>query len=75
VLVSVRLAGRPAALHRPLWSPAPATLAVRLHRARKALKQRLVEMCLTCPEHGFMDCGCDTARWAELLRATAAAKG
>jgi len=48
-----------------------ANLAVRLHRARQALKQRLVEMCLTCPEHGFMDCGCDTARRAELLRAAA----
>ena len=53
----------------------PATLAVRLHRARSVLKQRLVEMCLTCPEHGFMDCGCDTARRSELLRAAAAAKG
>ena len=52
-----------------------ATLAVRLHRARNALKQRLVEMCLTCPEHGFMDCGCDTARRSELLRAAASAKG
>lgn len=53
----------------------PSTLAVRLHRARKALKQRLVEMCLTCPEHGFMDCGCDTARRAGLLSAAAAEKG
>lgn len=44
-------------------------LAVRLHRARAALKQRLVEMCLTCPEHGFMDCGCDAARRSELMRA------
>lgn len=51
-----------------------ATLAVRLHRARAILKQRLVEMCMTCPEHGFMDCGCDTARRSALLRA-AAAKG
>lgn len=52
----------------------PATLALRLHRARNALKQRLTEMCLTCPEHGFMDCDCDTVRWPELLRATAAEK-
>lgn len=51
-----------------------ANLAVRLHRARQALKQRLVEMCLTCPEHGFMDCGCDAARRAELLRAAEAEK-
>lgn len=47
------------------------TLAVRLHRARAILKQRLIEMCLTCPEHGFMDCGCDTARQSALLRAAA----
>lgn len=52
----------------------PATLAVRLHRARNALRQRLIEMCLTCPEHGFMDCGCDAARRAELFRAAAEAK-
>ncbi|WP_054005342.1 RNA polymerase sigma factor [Cypionkella psychrotolerans] len=52
-----------------------ATLTVRLHRARSALKKRLVEMCLTCPEHGFMDCGCDTARQSELLRAAASARG
>ncbi|MES2145238.1 MAG: RNA polymerase sigma factor [Pseudomonadota bacterium] len=51
-----------------------ATLAVRLHRARTALKKRLVEMCLTCPEHGFLDCGCDAARRADLLRAAAEAK-
>ncbi len=48
-------------------------LTVRLHRARQKLKQRLIEMCLTCPEHGFMDCGCDKARRSELLRAAAAA--
>lgn len=49
-----------------------ANLAVRLHRARQSLKQRLVEMCLTCPEHGFLDCGCDSARRAELRRQAAA---
>lgn len=38
------------------------TLAVRLHRARKALRGLLVAQCLTCPEHGFLDCGCDRAR-------------
>lgn len=34
---------------------------VRLHRGRQALKLRLEEMCLTCPEHGFLDCRCDEA--------------
>jgi RNA polymerase sigma-70 factor (ECF subfamily) len=45
-------------------------LAVRLHRARQALKQRLVTMCRTCPEHGFLDCNCDSARRMELRRET-----
>ncbi|MBA3911548.1 MAG: RNA polymerase subunit sigma-70 [Rhodobacter sp.] len=39
-----------------------ATLAVRLHRARAKLRELLVAMCLTCPEHGFFDCACDQAR-------------
>lgn len=34
---------------------------VRLHRGRQALRLRLEEMCLTCPEHGFLDCRCDEA--------------
>ena len=36
-------------------------LGVRLHRARQALKRRLEEMCLTCPIHGYLDCGCEEA--------------
>ena len=32
---------------------------VRLHRGRRALKARLETICLTCPEHGFLDCRCD----------------
>lgn len=39
-----------------------ATLAVRLHRARAKLRDLLVALCLTCPEHGFLDCACDRAR-------------
>lgn len=34
-------------------------VAVRLHRARKALKLRLEHMCRTCVVHGFLDCGCE----------------
>jgi len=43
-------------------------LGVRLHRARQALKQRLVDMCITCPVHGFLDCGCETAERARRRR-------
>lgn len=34
-------------------------LAVRLHRARRALRRALLLACTTCPVHGFLDCGCD----------------
>lgn len=37
-------------------------VSVRLHRGRHALRKRLEEMCLICPEHGFLDCHCDEAR-------------
>ena len=32
---------------------------VRLHRARKALKERLEESCRSCAEHGCLDCTCE----------------
>jgi RNA polymerase sigma factor (sigma-70 family) len=32
--------------------------SVRLHRARKALHERLVRACGTCTEHGCLDCHC-----------------
>jgi len=31
---------------------------VRLHRARAALRRRLVEVCGSCTEHGCLDCTC-----------------
>jgi RNA polymerase sigma-70 factor (ECF subfamily) len=33
---------------------------VRLHRARRALRQRLEETCRTCATHGCLDCSCRT---------------
>lgn len=44
----------------------PGTLAVRLHRARRALRRALQLTCETCPIHGYFDCGCD---YSERLRA------
>ena len=35
--------------------------AVRVFRAREALKKRLIESCGTCAEHGCRDCACQTA--------------
>lgn len=37
-------------------------ITVRLHRARKALKIRLEQMCDTCVVHGFLDCQCEEAK-------------
>jgi RNA polymerase sigma-70 factor (ECF subfamily) len=34
-------------------------LAVRLHRARVALRRALELSCETCPIHGFLNCGCE----------------
>ena len=36
----------------------PGNATVRLHRARKALKQRLIETCGVCALHECMDCHC-----------------
>lgn len=34
---------------------------VRLHRARKALRERLEQVCGVCTTHGCLDCQCDEA--------------
>jgi RNA polymerase sigma-70 factor (ECF subfamily) len=36
----------------------PGTAAVRLFRARQALRKQVVASCGTCAEHGCLDCGC-----------------
>ncbi len=35
--------------------------AVRVHRARKALRRKVEQACGTCAEHGCFDCQCKTA--------------
>src|SRR5688572_23111358 len=40
----------------------PGNAAVRLHRARLALKGRLEGSCGTCTEHGCLDCTCKAKR-------------
>jgi RNA polymerase sigma-70 factor (ECF subfamily) len=39
----------------------PGNAAVRLHRARRALRERLRTACGTCTEHGCLDCTCQSA--------------
>jgi RNA polymerase sigma-70 factor (ECF subfamily) len=36
----------------------PGNAAVRLHRAREALRERVIQSCGTCAEHGCRDCAC-----------------
>ena len=36
----------------------PGNAAVRLHRAREALRDRVIASCGTCAEHGCLDCSC-----------------
>jgi RNA polymerase sigma-70 factor (ECF subfamily) len=38
----------------------PNNAAVRVHRAREALRKRVRTSCGTCAEHGCLDCSCDT---------------
>lgn len=43
-------------------------VGVRLHRARRAMRQALELTCETCPVHGYLDCGCDYAKRRHLDR-------
>ena len=36
--------------------------AVRVHRARKALRRQVEQACGTCAEHGCFDCHCDRSK-------------
>jgi RNA polymerase sigma factor (sigma-70 family) len=40
---------------------APNNAAVRVHRAREALRKRVKASCGTCADHGCLDCTCDKA--------------
>lgn len=40
----------------------PGNAAVRLHRAREALRRQLARSCGTCLEHGCLDCRCEASR-------------
>jgi hypothetical protein len=40
--------------------------AVRVHRARAALRRRIEQACGTCSVHGCLDCSCEAARRGEV---------
>jgi RNA polymerase sigma-70 factor (ECF subfamily) len=64
VIWRVDLMGEPREAVAARLGITPGNLGVRLHRARQALRRRLEEMCLTCPVHGYLDCGCEAAERA-----------
>ena len=43
-------------------------MAVRIYRARRALRVALEGFCITCPTHGFLNCGCEEAKKRAVLR-------
>ncbi|MFB3819566.1 MAG: sigma-70 family RNA polymerase sigma factor [Candidatus Methylomirabilales bacterium] len=58
ILTQVELEGKRLKDLGERGAASPATLAVRLHRARQSLKKRLLETCGTCAEHACVNCSC-----------------
>lgn len=50
-------------------------VSVRLHRGRRTLRARLEELCLTCPQHGFLDCRCEEGERIRQIRARRSVAG
>ncbi len=55
---TIDIEGAPRATVAAELGISPAALAARLHRARAALRDRLLNHCGCCCEHGFEDCHC-----------------
>ena len=54
------LNGKPAAEIAEQLGISKNNLKVRLHRARRQLRERLEQTCKTCATHGCVDCQCDS---------------
>ena len=61
ILRAVELEGASVADAASRLGITPGNAAVRVHRARQALKQRLEAACGTCTTHGCLDCTCETS--------------
>jgi RNA polymerase sigma-70 factor (ECF subfamily) len=55
----VDLLGQPRSRVAKRLGISPNNLGVRLHRARRALRDALMRFCTTCPKHGFLNCACE----------------
>jgi RNA polymerase sigma-70 factor (ECF subfamily) len=58
IIRRIDLAGEPRELVAAALGVTVNNLTVRLHRARRALKERLEQMCVVCLEESFWDCRC-----------------
>lgn len=58
ILRRVDLEGRSVVETAAALGVTPNNAAVRLHRAREALRKRLQQSCGTCTEHGCLECTC-----------------
>ncbi|HEY6080910.1 MAG TPA: sigma-70 family RNA polymerase sigma factor [Polyangiaceae bacterium] len=68
VLRRVELEGSPLADVARELGVTPNNAAVRLHRARTALRKRLEQTCGTCTEHGCLECTCKAGRCEPALQ-------
>ena len=60
-LQAVEVEGQPVKAYAERKGLTAGNAAVRVFRARAALKRRLIESCGTCAEHGCVDCTCQAA--------------
>lgn len=59
-LEAIEVAGTPVKAFAAKKGLSASNAAVRVFRAREALKKRVTESCGTCAEHGCVDCTCGT---------------
>jgi RNA polymerase sigma-70 factor (ECF subfamily) len=57
-LQAIEVDGQPVKVYAERKGLTAGNAAVRVFRAREALKRRLVESCGTCAQHGCLNCTC-----------------
>jgi RNA polymerase sigma-70 factor (ECF subfamily) len=60
-LQAIEVEGQPVKAYAERKGLTAGNAAVRVFRAREALKRRVIESCGTCAEHGCVDCTCQAA--------------
>ena len=63
-LTAIEVRGTPVKVFAEQKGLSSSNAAIRVFRAREALKKRVTESCGTCAEHGCVNCTCGQPRWA-----------